>query len=45
MPWVGFEPMIPTFERTKTFQALDLAATVIGKRELGDGIYEKNQST
>jgi hypothetical protein len=23
MPWVGFEPTIPTFERTKTVHALD----------------------
>jgi hypothetical protein len=31
MPLVGFEPMIPVFERAKTFHALDRAATVIGK--------------
>jgi hypothetical protein len=30
MPRVGFEPMIPVFERTKTVHALDRAATVIG---------------
>jgi hypothetical protein len=30
MPLVGFEPMIPVFERAKTFHALDRAATVIG---------------
>jgi hypothetical protein len=30
MPWVEFEPMIPVFERVKTFHALDRAATVIG---------------
>jgi hypothetical protein len=30
MPWVGFEPMIPAFERAKTVHALDRAATVIG---------------
>jgi hypothetical protein len=30
MPWVGFEPMIPAFERMKTVHALDGAATVIG---------------
>jgi hypothetical protein len=29
MPWVGFEPTIPAFERAKTFQALDCAVTVI----------------
>lgn len=26
---MGFEPMIPALERTKTFRALDFAATVI----------------
>jgi hypothetical protein len=31
MPWVGFEPMIPVFERAKTVHAFDRAATVIGK--------------
>jgi hypothetical protein len=31
-PWVGFEPTIPVFERTKTFDALDRAATVMGTR-------------
>jgi hypothetical protein len=30
MPWVGFEPTIPVFERAKTIHALDRAATVIG---------------
>jgi hypothetical protein len=30
MPEVGFEPMIPVFERAKTVHALDCAATVIG---------------
>jgi hypothetical protein len=29
MFWMGFEPMIPTFERVKTIHALDRAATVI----------------
>jgi hypothetical protein len=33
MPRVGFELMIPVFERAKTVQALDLAATVIGGSE------------
>jgi hypothetical protein len=28
---VGFEPMIPVFERAKTVRALDRAATVIGR--------------
>jgi hypothetical protein len=30
MPWVGFEPTIPAFEREKIFYALDRAATVNG---------------
>jgi hypothetical protein len=30
MPWVGFEPTIPAFERAKTVHALDRAATVTG---------------
>jgi hypothetical protein len=30
MPPVGFEPMIPVFQRVKTVHALDRAATVIG---------------
>jgi hypothetical protein len=30
MPWVGFEITIPEFEREKTFNASDRAATVIG---------------
>jgi hypothetical protein len=30
MPWVGFEPTIPAFERAKTVHASDHAATVIG---------------
>jgi hypothetical protein len=29
MPWVGFEPTIPVFERAMTVHALDRAATVI----------------
>jgi hypothetical protein len=29
MPQMGFEPMIPVFQRTKTVHALDCAATVI----------------
>jgi hypothetical protein len=29
MPWVGFEPTIPTFEPGKTVHALDRATTVI----------------
>jgi hypothetical protein len=30
MPRVGFELMIPAFERAKTVHALDRASTVIG---------------
>jgi hypothetical protein len=30
MPQVGFEPMIPVFERAKTVNALGRAANVIG---------------
>jgi hypothetical protein len=29
MPWVGFEPTIPVYERAKTVHALDRAANVI----------------
>jgi hypothetical protein len=32
MSRMRFEPTIPVFERAKTFNALDLAATVIGLR-------------
>jgi hypothetical protein len=31
MPRVGFESMIPAFERTKTVHALDPATTVVGE--------------
>jgi hypothetical protein len=30
MPWVGFEPTIPVFERTKTVHESDRSATAIG---------------
>jgi hypothetical protein len=30
MPQVRFEPTIPAFERAKTVQALDRAATMVG---------------
>jgi hypothetical protein len=30
IPGVGFKPMIPLFERVKTFRDLDHAVTVIG---------------
>jgi hypothetical protein len=34
MPQVGFEPMIPLFERAKTVHALDRAVTVVGIGDL-----------
>jgi hypothetical protein len=34
MPQVGFEPVIPVFERVKTVHALDRAATVFGQKIL-----------
>jgi hypothetical protein len=42
MPWVGFEPTIPVFERAKTFYALDRAATVIGK-DIVDTVKNNNK--
>jgi hypothetical protein len=43
MPWVRFEPMIPAFERAKTFHALDRAANVIGlKRHFFPWHYSPN---
>jgi hypothetical protein len=30
MPWVGFEPTTPVFQRARTFHAPDRTATVIG---------------
>jgi hypothetical protein len=39
MPWVGFEPTILTFERAKTFPALDRAATVIGNLNTGTELF------
>jgi hypothetical protein len=30
IPWMGFEPIIPVFERVKTVHVLDRAATLIG---------------
>jgi hypothetical protein len=32
MPWMGFEPTIPAFERAKAVNALDGAATGIGRK-------------
>jgi hypothetical protein len=34
MPWLGFEPTIPVFQRAKRVHALDHAATVIGCRAI-----------
>jgi hypothetical protein len=34
MPWAGFEPTIPVFQRAKKIHALDPAATEIGTRPL-----------
>jgi hypothetical protein len=39
MPRVGFEPMNPVLERTKTARALDRAAIVIGPHNLCSEIY------
>jgi hypothetical protein len=39
MPRVGFEHTIPVFERVKTVQAIDRAATVIGSLT----IYRSNK--
>jgi hypothetical protein len=36
MPLVGFEPIMPAFERVKTVNALERAATVIGLQILQD---------
>jgi hypothetical protein len=38
MPWVGFEPRIPVFDRAKAFYVLDRAATVIGSSYSGCSI-------
>jgi hypothetical protein len=44
MPRVGFEPMIPAFEREKTVQALDRAANVTGYRDSIDYPYCKQMN-
>jgi hypothetical protein len=36
MPRVGFESMIPVFDRAKTVRAFDRAATVIGRSPYTD---------
>jgi hypothetical protein len=38
MPGVGFEPMTPVFERAKTVNALDCAATVTGNLDLAPNV-------
>jgi hypothetical protein len=43
MPWVGFEPMISAFEREKTVQVLDRAATVTTFVEMKYGLYNNYQ--
>jgi hypothetical protein len=46
MPQVGFEPMIPVFERAKTFRALDFAATHLPKKRTLRRLYlQENNST
>jgi hypothetical protein len=30
MPWMGFEPTVPAFTRTKAVHALDRSSTVTG---------------
>jgi hypothetical protein len=39
MPWVGFEPTIPVFERAKTVHASECAATVIGRTGFSCAIF------
>jgi hypothetical protein len=43
MPRVGFEPMTPVFERTKTVHALDRAAGHCDRQNqpLGNDIYKE----
>jgi hypothetical protein len=43
-PWVVFEPTIPLFEREKTVNALDRAATVIGNNYIHYEIRELEES-
>jgi hypothetical protein len=38
MPWVGFEPTIPTFEQAKTVHALHRATTVVGRSTISTTI-------
>jgi hypothetical protein len=43
MPYVGFEPTIPAFERAKTVHALDRSATVTGLPTLHNTIWQRNR--
>jgi hypothetical protein len=43
MPWVGFEPMIPAFERATTVNALGREATVIGRWYIGWNKFASNR--
>jgi hypothetical protein len=45
MPWVGFEPKFPAFERAKTVHALDRAATVIDIWKLHNAFYTTDVQT
>jgi hypothetical protein len=40
---MGFEPMIPVFERVKAVHALDHAAVIIGENNITVGIKEVQQ--
>jgi hypothetical protein len=40
MPWVGFEPTLPVFERAKAVHVLDRESTVIG---MNRNYYDLNQ--
>jgi hypothetical protein len=44
VPWVGFEPTIPVFERAKIVHALDRAATVIGYRGSITWIFKRRKT-
>jgi hypothetical protein len=44
MPWVGFEPSIPVFERAKTVHALGRAATVVGMLRIWESKQHMKQS-
>jgi hypothetical protein len=41
MPWVGFEPTIPAFERVKTVHALDRTATVTARIHIAQPEFEQ----